>query len=373
MFSFFKSEIIVFLLFFICGLSLSQELLKKYQTGKISFERVFSIGGENNVEEMLTSVSKIAVDKQGNLFILDSQENCVKKFDKNGKFVLKFGREGKGPGELINCYNMAVDPQGNIITNDLGNRRFTIFSNEGKYIKSYPYKTVVFDFKIANDGKMFVETVDYVFKGDSAGTLKKVVLLNNEFKNSNTIISELVKDRKLVSTGERKIPIINPFADTYFWNITPSSKVVVVFTKDYKIRFYTSSGNVEKEITHSGKRLKVTEKDKEEFFKGVTFSIGGERVSELPKYIYDNTDFPNYKQYFNSMVLDGDGNILLKTYLKEDEEFYYDVFSSDGKFLNNIMLPEEVYKRHNVISQNGIFVIKGGDNNFAEVIKYSVK
>ena len=371
MLSFSKSIITILLLLIYCPSSPSQELLKKYQSGKINFEKVFSIGGENNTEEMLSSVSRIALDKKGNLFILDSHENCVKKFDKNGKFILKFGREGKGPGELLNCYQMAVDPKNRVITNDLGNRRFSIFSNDGKFIKSYPYDNVVFDFKIANDGKMYAEIINYVFKSDSAGTIKKVVLLNNEFKYSKTIISELVKDRKLVSTGERKIPIINPFADTYFWNINPSSEIVAVFTKDYKVRFYDSSGNLKKEITHSGKKLKVTEKDKDEFFKGITFSIGGERVSELPKYIYDNTEFPSYKQYFNSMVLDGDGNILLKTYLKEDDDYYYDVFSSDALFIKNVKLPPEMFKRGNVYSKNSIFVKKGGDDNFAEVIKYT--
>jgi len=50
----------------------------------------------------------IAVDKQGNIYVLDSRLSSIKKFDKNGNFLTSIGKQGQGPGEMQMAAQMLI-------------------------------------------------------------------------------------------------------------------------------------------------------------------------------------------------------------------------------------------------------------------------
>ena len=43
--------------------------------------------------------SDIVIDEQGNIYILDSGNHRIQKFDPEGNYLASFGRKGQGPGE----------------------------------------------------------------------------------------------------------------------------------------------------------------------------------------------------------------------------------------------------------------------------------
>ena len=69
----------------------------------------------NKRGERLRSVSKsqpnaygVAVDKDDNIYVSDSERNCVCKLDKNGELLKRIGRKGGGPGEFRFVRGIAV-------------------------------------------------------------------------------------------------------------------------------------------------------------------------------------------------------------------------------------------------------------------------
>ncbi|MBC8185252.1 hypothetical protein H8E88_29515 [candidate division KSB1 bacterium] len=95
----------------------AQSFLPIYQNGSGEFETDLTIGGDVEDENyLLVGPSKIVIDSGGNIFVLDSQDNCIKKYDAKGKFLKTFSSGGKGPGEILNCYKMSIDPNDNIVT-----------------------------------------------------------------------------------------------------------------------------------------------------------------------------------------------------------------------------------------------------------------
>lgn len=56
------------------------------------------------------------VDSEGNLYVLN--DYCVRKYDKDGKFLALFGRKGQGPSEFQNPFYLDVDQSGNMYVED---------------------------------------------------------------------------------------------------------------------------------------------------------------------------------------------------------------------------------------------------------------
>jgi len=84
----------------------------------------------------LQSPQNFVFDNQCNkLFINDQPASQILAYHSNGKFINEIGREGKGPGELINPSGV-VFGNGYIFVNDQGNQRIQIFKESGEFIES---------------------------------------------------------------------------------------------------------------------------------------------------------------------------------------------------------------------------------------------
>jgi DNA-binding beta-propeller fold protein YncE len=60
----------------------------------------------------------LAVDSQGNLYVTDMGNVRIQKFDKNGRFLAKWGSQGTGDGQFTRPLDLAVDTQGNVYVID---------------------------------------------------------------------------------------------------------------------------------------------------------------------------------------------------------------------------------------------------------------
>jgi RHS repeat-associated protein len=69
----------------------------------------------------------MAADSQGNVYVADSGNRRIQKFDSSGTFLTKWGSYGSGDGQFIDPWGVAVDTQGIYVT-DTGNHRIQKFS-----------------------------------------------------------------------------------------------------------------------------------------------------------------------------------------------------------------------------------------------------
>lgn len=79
----------------------------------------------------------VATDANGNIYITDDYHHCVQKFDRNGKFLLKWGSLGTGFGQFKYPAGIAVDSGGNVYVADTGNNRVQKFDGNGKYLAQW--------------------------------------------------------------------------------------------------------------------------------------------------------------------------------------------------------------------------------------------
>ena len=146
-------------------------------------ERLRSI---SKTQHGLISVRGVAVDKDDNIYVSDSGNDCVYKFNKNGELLERVGKKGSGPGEfnypqgvavagdhvfVCDCYNhriqvltrelqpvkqfgsqgsgdgqfnepdsIAVDSEGMLYVADYGNHRVQLFTRNGQFVCSFGKK-----------------------------------------------------------------------------------------------------------------------------------------------------------------------------------------------------------------------------------------
>ena len=79
----------------------------------------------------------LALDRRGNLFVADSQNNRIQKLDSQGHFILKWGSHGKKDGQLdCNLYcGVAVGGDGSAYVTDNG--RVQEFDGNGRFVRNW--------------------------------------------------------------------------------------------------------------------------------------------------------------------------------------------------------------------------------------------
>jgi DNA-binding beta-propeller fold protein YncE len=124
---------------------------------------ILSFGKKGKGEGEFENPYGIAIDNDGNVYVVDVGNHRIQKFTKDGNFILSFGEKGKGEGEFENPYGIAIDNDGNIYVVDIGNNRIQKFTKDGKFILSFGKKGKgpgEFDhpsgITIDNDGNIYV-------------------------------------------------------------------------------------------------------------------------------------------------------------------------------------------------------------------------
>jgi sugar lactone lactonase YvrE len=70
----------------------------------------------------------IAFDSLGKLFIVDTFNNRIQKYETNGSLITQWGNPGIGNGEFNSPHDLAIDSQDNIYVSDTFNHRVQVFA-----------------------------------------------------------------------------------------------------------------------------------------------------------------------------------------------------------------------------------------------------
>lgn len=119
-------------------------IFKYSNTGKIlqQFERTNGVVASQVPADVLTrpNYKGLAVDKQGNVYVADSGNDQVMKFNAQGKFVKAWGSHGQRRGQFYMLYAIAIDSKGLIYVADRHNHRIQVFDEQGNFVKMWGSK-----------------------------------------------------------------------------------------------------------------------------------------------------------------------------------------------------------------------------------------
>jgi len=136
--------------------------LKDYPPWKTSteLELQYSFPAEELAEKdiFLWQPHNIACDAERNIYVSDQEQKCLLKFDPQGRFLLKKGQKGQGPGDFLNPYCLCVS--GNtVVVGDSIRRDVQVFDLDLNLIKSFKVLKPYYNLVVGREGLIFATPV----------------------------------------------------------------------------------------------------------------------------------------------------------------------------------------------------------------------
>lgn len=78
----------------------------------------------------------MAIGPRGDVFVVGRQMGRVEVFNTDGALMRAWGREGRGPGELLNPRDICVSAADEVFVADTDNHRVLVFSAEGMFVRA---------------------------------------------------------------------------------------------------------------------------------------------------------------------------------------------------------------------------------------------
>ena len=99
---------------------------------------VSQFGSSGEGDGQFVSPTSVACNSRGEIIVADGKNHRIQVFDRNGKFLLKFGLEGDENGPLKEPYGVTVDQRNNqIVVADTKNHRIQIFDERGTFLRVF--------------------------------------------------------------------------------------------------------------------------------------------------------------------------------------------------------------------------------------------
>ena len=79
----------------------------------------------------------VATDRDGNVYVTDSENQRVQKFTADGEFLLQWGEAGTGQGQFQKPAGIAVDQENRVYVTDYMNDTVQTFTSDGTFLRTW--------------------------------------------------------------------------------------------------------------------------------------------------------------------------------------------------------------------------------------------
>jgi hypothetical protein len=316
-----------------------------YPKAVLSLREDLKIGeAEGQKEYVFGVIGSIAVDPEENIYISDSKEIHIKKFDRNGKYLKTIGRKGQGPGEFEQVTRIMIDLRKHLTAFDGKIRRLTLFSPSGDFIKTISIREpFISDLRMNSRGGFLISTYHI-----DPQTSRAATSLSLSDDNFNIV--------KSVAVGKSQ-NVLMPFQPFFVWTAMKNDHILFGFNDRYEITRLDGEGNMIMKISRDYQPVPVKPEERK-------------RRLEWLEQPLDKKTPPDYPA-FQSITTDEEGRIIVRTYEKSGtgEGDFYDIFDAEGRYISKIVLqyPPRLWK------QNKLYTVEEDSIGFQSVKRYEVK
>ena len=94
-------------------------------------------GGEGSNPGQFDTPHSVDVDSQGYVYVSDMNNKCIQKFDSNGSFIIEWGLPGEGAGEFLHPHGVAIDSNDDVYVADTEISDIQKFNKDGQFMRKW--------------------------------------------------------------------------------------------------------------------------------------------------------------------------------------------------------------------------------------------
>ncbi len=308
----------------------------------IQLKSKFKMGGISG--ELFYYPSRILIDEEGNIYILDNLDCSVSKFDSNGNFISKYGRKGKGPGEFENAFAFDVSLNKKIGVVSPNDNKFTIFNKNE--VNEFKCKLMPSRIRFFSESEMitfqFMNPLDF-------SPISKI----NFVKNKTTEYENIINKASFKGQSVGMLPFL--LGDLLKYR---SEKIIFISEILGYVIIYDNNGQIEDAFKLIDKvKVSGLEKRKEKI-KGMDFPLV--RYPRAEEYLFEDVNVFNDRLYVlsNQKKIDS-GEHIVDVYSLVDKKYQFSIFL---KGLGDI--------KATYFSDENLYLIR--KNTEVEVYQYSI-
>jgi outer membrane protein assembly factor BamB len=311
-----------------------------------------SIGDEEIEDYIYSNIFSFDVDDEGNIYVLDTKEACVKVFDKNGKRIRTFGEKGQGPGEMQVPVGLSVVAGKEIMTYDTANYRLTYYSLNGQYIRQVIAGQHMFALTIP-DSRGNIVGLSLIFGEEP---IYKIMKFDQDLNPTLTI-------KTLPAEGFRS-GVLRMVRPATIVRVTSNDHIAWGISSKYEIHIVSPKGEMVRKIIKDYTPVKISKEEKYEWMQSY-------EDQNLP--LGYKLETANHHNPFRYFMCGADGRIYSGTYEKDTEgNFYYDVFDAQGRYVAKFSLPKNEIILH--VKMNKMYIlIRENEESIPVVKRYGMR
>ncbi len=312
-------------------------------------EEGLNIGAiEGDEHYLLSHPQDVKVAENGDIFVLDWTDGHILVYDKYGTYVRTAAHKGRGPGEFELPAYFDFLSDGKLVLLDGRNRQVSILAQDGAYVNGFRVEGFCTDMKVDGQDRLYFArsiTPEVNVVGVTQIIERKIELFCTEL--DGRILHDYGTFRGIkmsytrTETGVRSG--MSPYAHTTAWTIDAEGKLYAGYNENYQLSVYDNDGELLFKFGRDFTPIKYAE------------YAGGAN----PEY------WSAFSQY---MFFDDGGNLWLWHYsgTEEDDGYEYDIFSPEGIYLRQVVVPHRIYR----IKDGKVYSIIRDEEDFRFVKRY---
>ncbi|UCE40900.1 MAG: 6-bladed beta-propeller [Candidatus Aminicenantes bacterium] len=292
-----------------------------------AFEEELNIGVEEGDEHyQLYRPQDIKVTDNGDIYVIDWREDHLRVYDKEGKYLRTVVQKGRGPGEFETPASFDFLSDGRVVILDGRNRQVSILDKNGVYQSGFKVEGYCSDLVVDGQDQLYFEK-NLPKEVDVVGVTQIIEDRMNIYRaglNGKMLLDYGVhRGIKMSYTRTRQGSMSgsSPYAHTTVWTVDDEGKLYLGYNEYYRLDVFDPEGES-------------------------IFGFGREFVPIK----YENYRGPPNPEFWSAfsrfLIFDDDGNLWLWHHTgKEKEEGYeYDVFSPDGIYAKQVVVPHRIHR-----------------------------
>ncbi len=340
--------------------------------GEIAFElgEDLSIGREDDENYMFYRGVRIAVDSEENIFVLDSGNCRIQKYDKTGNYLQTIGRKGEGPGEFEDPAVIYLDSADEIFVYDSRRRNINLFEKNGDFKRVIRLPSFTYYFGATKEKNVLMMYTSSSSEKRRVGK-RSLVIINPE----GNIIKTIASYPYQLTPRIKNHMLGNPYRHRLYFFPAKEEGGIYGHSSEYKLFVLDSSGDLSCIIEMDKSPDPITNKDKnrqiDKYLESQERFPRGEKLSRSE--VKRGYIFPKFKPFFSDIISDNEGHIYVrrfKLYNPDDSSLYYDLFNGEGYYIYKIKIP--LYT--NIIKKGYVYSVKDDpDTGYVKVKRYKIK